>query len=62
MDDKIISILAVVVYRVIFLDQAEGQDVGYSLGVIPAETLEDPYHKNVPLPSIPDYRAREETT
>ena len=35
MDDKPISILYVVGYRVIFLDQAEGQDVSYSLGVIP---------------------------
>ena len=34
-DDKLISILAVVGHRVIFLDQAKGQDVCYSLGVIP---------------------------
>ena len=34
-DDKIISISAVVGHRVIFLDQAKGQDVPYSLGVIP---------------------------
>ena len=27
-----------------------------------AETLGDPYHKQVPLPSIPAYRAREATT
>ena len=27
-----------------------------------AETLGDPYHKQIPLPSIPDYRAREATT
>ena len=33
--DKLISILAVVCLRVIFLDQAKGQDVNYSLGVIP---------------------------
>ena len=34
-DEKLISILAVVGHKVIFLDQAEGQDVSYSLGVIP---------------------------
>ena len=34
-DDKLISILAVVGHRVIFLEQAKGQDVSYSLGVIP---------------------------
>ena len=34
-DEKIISISAVVVQRLIFLDQAKGQDVSYSLGVIP---------------------------
>ena len=34
-DDKIISISAVVGHRVIFLDQAKGQDVRYFLGVIP---------------------------
>ena len=34
-DDKIISILAVVGHRVIFLDHAKGQDVQYSPGVIP---------------------------
>ena len=34
-DDKIISILDVLGHRVIFLDQAKGQDVNYSLGVIP---------------------------
>ena len=33
--EKLISILAVVCHKVIFLDQAEGQDVSYSLGVIP---------------------------
>ena len=27
-----------------------------------AETLGDPYHEQVPLPSIPAYRAREATT
>ena len=27
-----------------------------------AETLGDPYHKQFPLPIIPDYRAREATT
>ena len=34
-DDKLISILAVVGHRVILLDQAKGQAVKYSLGVIP---------------------------
>ena len=34
-DDKLISILDVVGYKVVFLDQAEGQGVSYSLGVIP---------------------------
>ena len=34
-DDKLISILVVIGQRVIFLDQAKGQDVCYSLGVIP---------------------------
>ena len=34
-DEKLISILAVVGHKVIFLDQAKGQDVSYSLGVIP---------------------------
>ena len=34
-DDKLISISAGVGRRVIFLDQAKGQDIGYSLGVIP---------------------------
>ena len=33
-DEKLISVLAVVGHKVIFLDQAEGQDVSYSLGVI----------------------------
>ena len=27
-----------------------------------AETLGDLYHKQAPIPSIPDYRAREATT
>ena len=35
MDDKLVSISAVVGHRVIFLDQAKEQDVCYSLGVIP---------------------------
>ena len=35
LDDKLISILAVVGHKVIFLYQSEGQDVSYSLGVIP---------------------------
>ena len=34
-DDKLISILAAVGHNMIILDQAEGQDVSYSLGVIP---------------------------
>ena len=34
-NDKLISISAVIGHRVIFLDQAKGQDVCYSLGVIP---------------------------
>ena len=34
-DDKIVSILDVVGHKVIFLDQAEGKGVIYSLGVIP---------------------------
>ena len=34
-DDELISILAVVGHYMIILDQAEGQYVGYSLGVIP---------------------------
>ena len=34
-DHKLISISAVVGHRVIFLDQAKGQDVRYSLGFIP---------------------------
>ena len=34
-DDKLISISAVVGHRAIFLDQAKGQDVRYSLGVVP---------------------------
>ena len=33
-DDKIISILDFVGHRVIFLDQAKGQDISYSLGGI----------------------------
>ena len=33
-NDKLISISAVIGYRVIFMDQAKGQDVCYSLGVI----------------------------
>ena len=33
-NENIISILAVIGHRVIFLDQAKGQDVCYSLGVI----------------------------
>ena len=46
-------------------------NVTYALVVVPvdgetaiegAETLGDPYHKQVPLPSIPAYRAREATT
>ena len=34
-DDKFIPISAVVGHRVIFMDQAKGKDVPYSLGVIP---------------------------
>ena len=34
-DDKLISILADVGHKVVFMDQAEGKDVSYSLGVIP---------------------------
>ena len=34
-DDKLISILAIVGHRVMFLDQYKGQDVSYSLGDIP---------------------------
>ena len=34
-NDKIISISAVIGHRVIFLDQAKGQDVCYSFVVIP---------------------------
>ena len=34
-DDKLISISDVVGHRVIFMDQAKGQDVSNSLGVIP---------------------------
>ena len=34
-NDKLIPISAVIGHRVIFLDQAKGQDVCYSLGVIP---------------------------
>ena len=33
-DDKLISVLAVVGHREIFLDQAKGNDVSYSPGVI----------------------------
>ena len=35
LDEKIISISAVVGHRVIFLNQSKGQNVNYSLGVIP---------------------------
>ena len=35
MGDRIISILAVVGHKTILLDQAEGQDDRYYLGVIP---------------------------
>ena len=35
MDEKLIAISAVVGHRVIFLDQSKGQDIRYSLGVIP---------------------------
>ena len=34
-DDKLVSISAVIGHRVIFLYQSKGQDVCYSLGVIP---------------------------
>ena len=34
-NEKLISISSVVGHRVIFMDQAKGQDVCYSLGVIP---------------------------
>ena len=34
-DDKLISVLSLVGHRVIFLYQAKGQDVIYSLGIIP---------------------------
>ena len=34
-NDKLISVSAVIGHRVIFLDQTKGQDVFYSLGVIP---------------------------
>ena len=34
-NDKLISVLAVIGHRVIFLDQAKRQDVCSSLGVIP---------------------------
>ena len=34
-DEKLISILDVLGHKVIFLDQAEVQDVSYYLGVIP---------------------------
>ena len=34
-DDKLISVLAVVVHKVSFLYQAEGKDVIYSIVVIP---------------------------
>ena len=33
-DDKLISISAVIGHRVIFMDQVKGQDVCYPLGVI----------------------------
>ena len=35
MDNKLISILAFVGHKVIFLDQAEGHDVRYPLKIIP---------------------------
>ena len=35
MNEKLISISAVMGHRVIFMYQAKGQDVCYSLGVIP---------------------------
>ena len=38
-DDKLISISAVIGHRVIFLDQAKGHDVLYSLGVIPHKII-----------------------
>ena len=38
-DEKLISILDVVGYKLVFLGQAEGQDVSYSVGVIP---IKDP--------------------
>ena len=34
-DDKLIYVSAVIGHRVVFLDQSKGQDVCYSLGVIP---------------------------
>ena len=34
-DEKLISVSAVVGHRVIFLDQGKGHDVRYPLGVIP---------------------------
>ena len=34
-NEKLISISAVIGHRVIFLDQAKGQDICYCLGVIP---------------------------
>ena len=34
-DEKLISIFAVVGHKVIIIDQGEGKDVSYSLGVIP---------------------------
>ena len=34
-DDKLISISAFVGHRLVFMGQAKGQDVSYSLGVIP---------------------------
>ena len=34
-DDKLITIVYVVGHKELFLEQAEGQDVRYSLGVIP---------------------------
>ena len=38
-DEKIISILDVVGHKVILLDQTKGQDVIYSLGVVPDRIL-----------------------
>ena len=35
LDDKIISVLVVVGHYIIIMNQDEGQDVGYSLGIIP---------------------------